>query len=93
MLSKLALPNKLRAMNTNQTTSSTSTHQELAESIGMDALSEAFRTAMLNIMHGAVSQCHEDTHLECLKEARLCVQRFHACASLLRKPMESASTQ
>jgi hypothetical protein len=81
-------------MNTTQTTtSSTITPQALAESIGMDALSEAFRETMLHIMRGAVSAGHEDIHLECLKEARLCVGRFHASASVLRQPAGSASTQ
>lgn len=70
-----------------------SSPHDLAESIGMAALSEAFKATMLHTMRGAISAGHEDTHLECLKEARLCVQRFHVCASALRQLAGSASTQ
>lgn len=73
-------------------TSASSPHH-LAESIGMAALTEAFRVTMLELMRAAISAGHEDTHLECLKQAQLCVQRFHTCASALRQLAVFVSTQ
>lgn len=91
--SEMTIPLGWACRSTGANAGSASTPQALAATIGMDALCEAFRKTMLPIMQDAVSAGHEDTHLECLEKAQLCVRRFHASAALLQQLEESASTQ